>query len=256
MRDEGVRDAVVVSLAGEITWEKAHRLREQLEAVVTRGARNVVADLSEVAYVDSSGLATLLAANRRLRKLGGRLALVNVPDHIMRALRQARVCEFLPATGQRPSSHDKIMTAPVEAPVMVRTLSVPCDASRMGETRQKVSELFGGLGLARDTVFDLTLAFGEALGNAFDHGGGSRADGFVTVSVSVFRDRVVVEVTDDGCGCAFGDGGTLPTPTETRGRGIRLMTMLADGMSITPRHDGTGTSVRLVKMFDAPKAKA
>lgn len=253
---EGREASVVVSLAGDVTWESVGHLRERLDALVRGGARNIVANLSEVSYIDSSGLATLLATNRRLRKLGGRFSLVNVPDRIMRALRQARVCELLPATGQRTGAHDKVMTVPVESPRMVRTLSVPCDPARMGETRRQVSSLFEQLGLSRDTVFDLTLAFGEALGNAFDHGGGSRADGFVTVGVSVYGDRVVVEVSDDGCGCAFSDGAGLPTPTETRGRGIRLMMMLADGMSITPRRDGTGTSVRLVKMFDTASATA
>lgn len=247
--------SVVVSLAGEVTWEVSRRLRERLESLVAQGNHNIVANLAEVTYIDSSGLATLLALNRRLRKIGGRLMLVNVSDRIMRALRLARVSEFLPACGRRSDRHDQIMTTPVEAPRTVRSLSVPCDPARMGETRQKAAELFSALGLDRDTVFDLTLALGEALGNAFDHGGGACADGNVTVTVAVYRDRVVAEVTDTGCGCGYRDGDELPTPTETRGRGIRLMMMLADGLSITPRRTGHGTVVRLVKMLDPSVTK-
>lgn len=245
---QSIKD-IVVSLAGEITWETSKSLRERLEKLAKEG-RRVVINLAEVSYVDSSGLATFLSLNRRLAAQGGKLVLVNAPDRIVRALKQARISEFLQVTGKCSGCHDKIATSPLEAPRMVRTLSVPCDASRMGETRQEVTNLFEQLGLKQETVFDLTLAFGEALGNAFDHGGGAHTQGDVTVTVSLYDDRVVVEVSDSGKGCPYADGSELPEPTETRGRGIRLMAMLADGLSITPRRTGTGTSVRLVKMLD------
>ena len=246
MRGDG--DATVVSLAGEVTWATVPQMRERLNALAAR-YHTIVVNLASVSYIDSSGLATLLTLYRRLRAGGGQLVLLNVSERVMRALRQARVSEFIPTLGARSLCHDKILTTPAEAPYLVRTLSVPCDASRMSETRRKMGELFESLGMSREQVYDLTLALGEALGNAFDHGGGASGDGSVMVSVSLYHDRIVMEVTDCGCGCSYRAGDALPEPTETRGRGIRLMLMLADAISITPRKGG-GTCVRLVKMLD------
>lgn len=242
------KDMTVVSLAGDVTWDTAPGMRERLNALSGR-YRTIVVNLASVSFIDSSGLATLLALNRRLRACGGQLVLVNVSERIMRALRQARVSEFIPTMGARSLCHDKILTTPAEAPYLMRTLSVPCDASRMSETRRRMGELFESLGMSREQVYDLTLALGEALGNAFDHGGGADGDGSVMVSVSLYKDRIVMEVTDCGCGCTYRAGDELPEPTETRGRGIRLMLMLADAISINPRKGG-GTCVRLVKMID------
>ncbi len=248
----------IVSPMGEITWQSAARLREKLNGLIERGYRTIVVNFADVSFVDSAGLATILAANRRLRSHGGTLMLVNVPDQIMRALNQARLCEIIPTRGERPRSH-RIMPEPMSKPTFMRTLSVPCEACRMSETRKIVTELIDGFDLPREEVFDLTLAFGEALGNAFDHGG-ARSDGAcdpgtVTVSVERFCDRVVIEVTDCGCGMRFEQGDALPEASETRGRGIRLMTMLVDSVSIEPKPGGRGTMVRLVKMTDPCNAQ-
>lgn len=241
------KDATVVSLAGEVTWDTVPMLRERLSAL-SANHRTIVVNLSSVTYIDSSGLAALLAFNRRMRACGGQLVLSNVSERIMRALRQARVSEFIPTVGARSLNHEKLLATPAEAPFLVRTLSVPRDPSRMSEVRQRMSELFESLGTSREQVYDLTLALGEALGNAFDHGGGAKVDGSVMVSVSLYTDRIVMEVTDCGCGCTYHAGDALPEPTDTRGRGIRLMLMLVDAVSIEPRKGG-GTCVRLVKMM-------
>ena len=70
----------------------------------------------------------------------------------------------------------------------------------------------------------------------------------------VYPDRVVVEVTDcgegfepagEGCAGEVGDAGA----TLERGRGIKLMRMLADSVEIGPKTSGEGTVVRLVKLI-------
>jgi serine/threonine-protein kinase RsbW len=270
----------ILSPQGDITWQSASRLRDRLNLLIEQGYHNILVNFSDVSYVDSAGLATLLSANRKLKARSGTLMLVNVPDRIMRALRQARLSEIIPMRGERSASR-KIMSEPISCPIFMRTLSVPCEPERMGETRNIVTNIIESFDLPSDEVFDLTLAFGEALGNAFDHGGapsdaanqqtssgaaspGSFSDdiaktsggaGNVTVSVSRFSDRIVIEVTDCGCGMKYEDGDKLPEPSEMRGRGIRLMTMLVDSVSIEPKPSGRGTIVRLVKLTDACNAQ-
>ena len=244
-------DGAAISLVGDITWQSSEMLRDRIASLIDQGRRNIVISLSDVSYVDSSGLAVLLSAFRRLHLLKGRLILKDVQPQVMRALQQARICDLIPAFGRDATCHDRILTDPSQPPQMVRSMSIPGDPSRMGETRAKVSQFLGSLGLPDNETFDLTLAFGEALGNAFDHGAGEES-GDITVTARLYADRVVMEVSDCGCGCSFNEGDELPVPTETRGRGIRLMMMLADGVSIQPKENGPGTVVRLVKLLNVP----
>jgi anti-sigma B factor antagonist len=53
-------------------------LRDTLRALHQSGKVNIVLNLKEVSHIDSTGLGTLVFGLAKLRKAGGRLALVNV----------------------------------------------------------------------------------------------------------------------------------------------------------------------------------
>ena len=243
------RRPLVVSLAGDITWQNASRLRERLLSLIQKGHRSIVVNMEGVEYADSSGLSVFIALSRRLKTMGGSLLLINAGEPIVRALRQTRLCDFIPVVAREAKRHGSVQIPAGESPLCVRTMSVPCDPSSMAETRRAVAEMLASLELPRDLTYDLVLALGEALGNAFDHGGGALEDGAVTVTVAIYRDRIAMEVSDRGCGCSYAEGDELPMPSEERGRGIRLMLMLADSVDIQARAGGKGTCVRLVKMI-------
>lgn len=244
------KQSLVVSLAGDITWQNASRLRERLLLLIQKGYRSIVLNMESVDYADSSGLAVFISLSRKLKSMNGNLMLINTSEPIVRALRQTRLCDFIPVVAKEAMRHSTVQVPADEGPLSKRTMSVPGDPSYMSETRRSVAEMLAALNLPRDLTYDLVLALGEALGNAFDHGGGAEgSESTVTVTVAIYRDRIVMEVSDCGCGCSYEDGDALPTPTEERGRGIRLMLMLADSIEITPKQTGTGTCVRLVKMI-------
>ena len=53
------------------------------------GAREIMGDLGGVTFMDSSGIAVLLRAYRRLGALGGEVRVHNVPHQAARVLRAA-----------------------------------------------------------------------------------------------------------------------------------------------------------------------
>ena len=98
---------------------------------------------------------------------------------------------------------------------------------------------------SNDAVFDLMLAAGEALGNAVDHTCGEG----ILATASGYPDRMVIEVAD--CGGGFDPSEQAErclNQTDERGRGIRLMRLLVDSVSIVPRPSGSGMLVRLEKL--------
>jgi anti-sigma B factor antagonist len=64
-----------VWLIGELDMSTAPPLRDQLLELASDGATQVTVDLSELEFVDSTGLSVLVTALKRLRQQGGDMGL-------------------------------------------------------------------------------------------------------------------------------------------------------------------------------------
>jgi len=83
--DEAVDDTThVVSPRGEIDAMTAPRLGSRLFALAEEGKRAVVVDLSEVTFMDSTGIGVLLNALSHFTTRHGKLVLVCPTERVMR----------------------------------------------------------------------------------------------------------------------------------------------------------------------------
>jgi len=83
--DEAVDDTThVVSLRGEIDALTAPKLGRRLYGLCDEGKRAVVVDLSEVSFMDSTGLGVLLNALRHFKARHGQLVLVCPTERVLR----------------------------------------------------------------------------------------------------------------------------------------------------------------------------
>jgi len=64
-----------VRLSGELDVSTAPQLRDELVRVSTEGAQLVTVDLTDLAFIDSTGLSVLINALKHLRRQGGDMAL-------------------------------------------------------------------------------------------------------------------------------------------------------------------------------------
>ena len=80
-------DRVVVHVTGEIDIFATGELRRQFEALIAQGRTDIVVDLSDVTFIDSTGLGVLVGALKCVRADGGRLELVTRSERILKALR-------------------------------------------------------------------------------------------------------------------------------------------------------------------------
>lgn len=86
---EGV---TVVDLEGKITIGRGDvALRDAVNAAIDDGSRAVVLNFAKVKSMDSSGMAELGAAYRRMDDLGGTIALSNVPSNVTEILRMTQI---------------------------------------------------------------------------------------------------------------------------------------------------------------------
>jgi anti-sigma B factor antagonist len=79
-------DVTVVTVAGSIDALTAGEVTSYLEGQVSQGATRLVADLSKVDYVSSSGLRSFLSVVKAARQAGGDLRLASTQDGVRKVL--------------------------------------------------------------------------------------------------------------------------------------------------------------------------
>jgi anti-sigma B factor antagonist len=81
--DEEIDDQThVISLGGEIDLYTAPEFKERMVELIEAGKKNIVVDLSEATFIDSTTLGVLVGGVKRLRPSGGGLALVCTDQNI------------------------------------------------------------------------------------------------------------------------------------------------------------------------------
>jgi anti-sigma B factor antagonist len=75
--DKPQSGAHVIAVAGEVDIFTAPELKRSIGAAIDGGAREIVVDLTDTRFLDSTALGVLIGAVKRLRPLDGRLVIVN-----------------------------------------------------------------------------------------------------------------------------------------------------------------------------------
>jgi anti-sigma B factor antagonist len=73
----------------------APNLKSELITLHAEGVRNIILDLSEVKYTDSSGLSALLVGNRIVQEDGGIFVLSSLSDHTMKLIKISQLDSVL-----------------------------------------------------------------------------------------------------------------------------------------------------------------
>jgi anti-sigma B factor antagonist len=86
--DHRVDDAThVVAVTGEIDLFTAPEFKQRVSAPIDAGSSNVIVDLTQTTFIDSSSLGVLIGAHRRLKLRGGSLVVVCDNDAIVKTFR-------------------------------------------------------------------------------------------------------------------------------------------------------------------------
>jgi len=76
-------DVVILDLSGRITMgEGTLILRDQIQKLLNSGDRKFLLNLSDVNYIDSSGLGELVTSFTTVRNQGGHLKLLNLTKRV------------------------------------------------------------------------------------------------------------------------------------------------------------------------------
>jgi anti-sigma B factor antagonist len=86
----------VLALAGDLDVYTATHLRERLVDLIADTRPDLVIDLAELVFVDSTGLGTLVDGMKRVRQAGGTMALRSPTPSVQRVIDITGLSRVLP----------------------------------------------------------------------------------------------------------------------------------------------------------------
>lgn len=92
----GEKRAVLVKVAGELDHHSAAVIKEEADAVMrSSNAVNVIFDMSETAFMDSSGIGVIMGRYKKARALGGRVAAYGISPQNMRIMEMSGIDKII-----------------------------------------------------------------------------------------------------------------------------------------------------------------
>lgn len=82
VRVEAKNNLTICHVDGEININSSPDIKKAFDKLISKKTPKIVINLSQVTYVDSSGLATLVEILKNMRAYGGRLRLTNLSSKI------------------------------------------------------------------------------------------------------------------------------------------------------------------------------
>ncbi len=98
----------VISLSGEVDLYTAPEFKQQLLEVIGQGGKEVVVDLSNTTFIDSTTLGVLVGGVKRLRPNGGQLSLVCSDRNITKIFEITGLDKVFPIYATRNEAVDEI----------------------------------------------------------------------------------------------------------------------------------------------------
>ncbi len=103
-------ETLVLQVEGQLSVERVGALQAMFNQLWKEEARQMVVDLTACPYVDSAGLATLVQARERARRVGRDFVLVGLHQQLRNILRLTRLDRFFPTQDTWDAGEDSYGT--------------------------------------------------------------------------------------------------------------------------------------------------
>jgi len=97
-------EPTIITLEGEIDLHESPNVRETLRPLIDKKVSRIYIDMSEVGYIDSSGLAVLIDAMQRIANYGGKFGLIALRPAVRTVLEIARLDQVFRVYSDRASA--------------------------------------------------------------------------------------------------------------------------------------------------------
>lgn len=87
-------DIVILDISGEIDLYNAPEIKDIINKLIDEKKYNVVINLQEVSYIDSSGIGALISSLSNLKKYQGGLKIINVFASVRKVFELTKLTSF------------------------------------------------------------------------------------------------------------------------------------------------------------------
>jgi anti-sigma B factor antagonist len=109
IQDQAVDDAThVIELGGEVDLYTAPEFKERMVDLIKHGKTRLVIDLSSATFIDSTTLGVLVGGVKRLRPVGGTMALVCTDASITKIFEITGLDRVFPIHGSREEALEAV----------------------------------------------------------------------------------------------------------------------------------------------------
>lgn len=241
---DGYRPSIAVS--GQADQTNISPVVAVLDRLADEHERCVSLDLGGLESLDAAAAESFVGSlgifRSRQKRLHLKCASEPVQCMLDRLLISDAFCVEEECCRKRGSGPCRIAAAAWEMDVF----TLPASLAHCHEARARVDCVAQTVGFAKRVRDDISLAVGEAVTNAIEHGGHKDPNNCFTVSCLGTPERMCVSVSDGGGGFCLDD---LPSLEEAflleHGRGVHCINAMMDEVSFD--FNG-GTTVRMVKL--------
>lgn len=89
------KDIPTIKIQGEFDVKSAIIYKNEITNLIIEGKTRILSDLSEMDYIDSSGMGVFLSSTFSVNKLGGEIIFKNPQMHVKDLLESTQVIKYL-----------------------------------------------------------------------------------------------------------------------------------------------------------------
>lgn len=87
-------DIAILDVDGDIDLYSASDLRDSVFEQIDIGKTKVIINLENVTYIDSSGIGTLITSLSKIKKINGKMCIINVYDSVKKVFELTKLTTF------------------------------------------------------------------------------------------------------------------------------------------------------------------
>lgn len=90
-RDDNI---LVLKLEGEIDIYSSSDVKDSIINSIDSGVKNIIIDLENVSYIDSSGIGAFISSLAAIKKIGGKMCFIQVSESVKKVFELTRLTNF------------------------------------------------------------------------------------------------------------------------------------------------------------------
>lgn len=87
---ETIHNHLVIKLNGELDHHTAEEIRDEIDKEIdNKNIKNIIFDLEDMDFMDSSGIGVVIGRYKKVHKLGGKAAVINMNNRVERIFKMS-----------------------------------------------------------------------------------------------------------------------------------------------------------------------